>query len=127
MKKLFFFGCLDQVGHYFKPDLTETMKREMSDVNPELFKRIDGLYVPNTPRSQGSGQFVTIGSISIIAWHDYTVDTRPGSNSNIIGYGYTGTNLTRVHDMYTDFKRLFPSIYGRQTSFILINNLNVSL
>jgi hypothetical protein len=118
-KQLFYFGCGDEKGHYIFPGRFAIDMSAMPDVHYKFFDRIDGVFVP-AAISQGSGQFSQVGPISIIAWHDYTVDSRPGSNSNIIGYGYDGTTAEIINAMYEDFKAKFPRMHQRQTQPIII-------
>jgi hypothetical protein len=116
-KQLFYFGCGTEVGHYLfprRPDMST-----MPDVHYKFFDRIDSVFVPAII-SQGAAQFAQVGAVSIIAWHDYTLDKRPGSNSNIIGYGYEGTPKEIIDAMFEDFKVKFPWVYKRQPEPIII-------
>lgn len=118
-KQLFYFGCGDVAGHYIFPGRYAIDMSKMPDVDRKLFERIDGMFTPpNT--EQGGAQFSQVGPVSIIAWHDYTIDKRPGSNSNIIGYGYEGSPKEIIEAMYEDFKAKFPWVYKRQTQPIVI-------
>lgn len=121
-KRLFFFGCDDSAGHYLFPSLRDSDKAQMPGANFKIIKNIDGLFTPEDDKSQGAGQYFKIGPLSIIAWHDYTIDKRPGSNSNLIGYGYEGEPDQIIDSMFKDFKTAFPSKYKRQVVPIVIVN-----
>lgn len=123
-RKLFFFGCGSEKGHYMFPRFSQS---ELPDVNRNLMEHIDGTFTPGWSTKQGAAQFAQVGKISIIAWHDYSVDSRPGSNSNIIGYGYIGSIPQIIEDMFADFKVKFPTFYKRQpTALVFESNLSVS-
>lgn len=104
-KKLFYFGCIGEKGHYWFPQKPLNLPR----VNMNVFDVIDATFTPGNTREQGAANEVVIGPIRIIAWCDYTVDSRPASNSNLIGYGYDN-----AEEMFTDAQRLFPSVMNRQ-------------
>lgn len=119
-KKLFYFGCIDVAGHYLFPALRDADKDQMPGTNFKVIQYIDGLYTPGEYGPQGSAQFTQVGPLSIISWHDFTVDKRPGSNSNIIGYGYTGDQKQIIEDMFKDLKEKLPQVFNRQTTPITI-------
>jgi hypothetical protein len=119
-KKLFYFGCIGACGHYLFPALRDADKEQMPGVNFKVIQYIDGLYTPSEYGQQGAAQFTQVGPLSIISWHDFTIDKRPGSNSNIIGYGYTGDQKQIIEDMFNDFKIKFPQVYKRQTTPITL-------
>lgn len=119
-RKLYYFGCGRGPGHYMFPRFSQS---ELPDVSRNLMEHIDGTFTPGWSTKQGAAQFSQVGSkVSIIAWHDYTEDKRPGSNSNIIGYGYTGSRNQIIEDMFADFKKQFPSVYQRQTTALVFED-----
>lgn len=123
MKKLFFFGCLDQVGHYWAHRNGE----RPAEIPAAVYNKIDGSFTPTNNKAQGIGKVTKEGTVYVIAWHDYTVDKRGGSNSNIIGYGYSEDPNTAVQEMWEDFKQQYPRFFARQTEPVSILNLNCEL
>ena len=124
MKKLFFFGCIDQVGHYWAKDTGE----RPPELPEKLYRGgIDGKFTPANNTGQGAGKITKEGSLYIIAWHDYTIDKRGGSNSNIVGYGYHEHPDIAAQEMWDDFKQQYPRMYARQTAPINVLNLNRQL
>lgn len=105
MKQLFYFGCMGGVGHYWYPH----QPGNLPGVNKNIFGVIDGTFTPGNYYDQGAAQEVIIGPIRIIAWHDYSVDKRPGSHSTLIGYGYDSADA-----MLIDAEKQFPSVMKRQ-------------
>ncbi len=112
-KRTYYFGCIGEKGHYMFP---ATRRSDFPGANYKVIQYIGGLYTPGGVAEQGKAQFSMIGPFTIIAWHDYTVDSRPGSNSNIIGFGFTGTKSEIITDMYKDFEIRFPQVIKRQTT-----------
>jgi hypothetical protein len=112
---------MGEKGHYMFP---ATRRGDFPGENYRVIEYIDGLYVPGNT-AQGAAQFSMVGPFTIIAWHDYTVDSRPGSNSNIIGYGYTGTRAEIIIDMFKDFLLQFPQVIKRQTAPINIMDYGI--
>lgn len=112
-KRTYYFGCVEVKGHYMHPAVSRGL---FPGGNYRVIECIDGLYVPGGTLEQGAAQFSMVGPFTIIAWHDYTVDNRPGSNSNIIGYGFTGTRAEMIADMFKDFQIRFPQVIKRQTA-----------
>lgn len=121
-KKTYYFGCIGQKGHYMFPTVSRGC---FPSGNYRVIEYIDGLYVPGDKFEQGAAQFSMVGPFTIIAWHDYTVDQRPGSNSNIIGYGFTGTGAKVIVDMFKDFHMRFPQVVNRQTAPINIMDYGI--
>lgn len=112
-KRTYYFGCIGVVGHYMHPHIRQG---ELPGVNHKVIQFIDGIYTPGESADQGAAQFSMVGQLTIIAWHDYTVDKRPGSNSVIIGYGFTGTRAEIIEGMFKDFMKRFPQVIKRQTA-----------
>lgn len=121
-KQTYYFGCMGVAGHYMFPAVSRSC---FPDGNYKVIQYIDGLYVPGGNLEQGAAQFSMIGAFTIIAWHDYTVDKRPGSNSNIIGYGFTGTRSEIIASMFKDFCIRFPQVIKRQTAPINVMDYGI--
>lgn len=114
MKEVFYFGCIGQLGHYlFKAGYGSVDARayihRYPNNNVSFLQFIDGIYTPAKTKEQGKYQVTQIGDNCIISWHDYTMDKRPGSNSNVIGIGYNNPE-----ELLTDAINLFPSVFNRQ-------------
>lgn len=121
MKKLFFFGCgNNQKGHY----LFEGDDRSIGNIdqvsdryginNGILRGSIDSRFAPAGNEEQGIYLLsflgtTKVGFIKIVAWWDRTGDSRPQSNSALIGIGYAD-----AEEMIDDAILLFPKTMARQ-------------
>lgn len=121
-KRTYFFGCMGEIGHYLQPHIRQG---ELPGVNYKVIQYIDGIFTPGDTSEQGAAQFSMIGLLTIIAWHDYTVDKRPGSNSVIIGYGFTGTRAEMIWEMIKDFSIRYPKVINRQTAPINVADFGI--
>lgn len=74
-----------------------------------MLNGIDGLFPPGSTFDQGKYQVSIVPPVMIVAWWDYTVDKRPGSNANLIGYGFND-----AEEMIDEAYKLFPRIMNRQ-------------
>jgi hypothetical protein len=117
MKHLFFFGCGNlQKGHYlFNEDdrhirNEERMCKELG-INVALLTRsIDSQFCPVLAnQNQGIYKVSIVPPMMIMSWWDRTGDPRPGSNSNLIGVGYTNPI-----EIIEDARKQFPKTMGRQ-------------
>lgn len=76
-------------------------------------KELDGAQAPKD-RSQGSARLTRIqvddGWWTILAWHDYTGDKRPGSNSALAIHGAVKYGFV---DMMQLGRELFPEVFQR--------------
>lgn len=113
MKKLLYYGCIREKGHnLFDTDGYSTAPRESLfpvKFNLQILKVIDGSFCPCNPMSQRYNECI-VPPLRIVAWWDYSIDQRPGSNSNLIGYGYES-----AEEMIDDAFNIFPSVMKRQT------------
>ena len=114
-KKLLYFGCLEDHGHFMHvPERPWRSMLYAEDFEKETgmkgtFYPIDGKYTPEETSEQGDAREVDVAPFKIIAWHDYTVDSRPGSNSALVGFGYTSRE-----EMLADATEKFPGVMKRQ-------------
>lgn len=114
MKKLLYFGCLGGKGHFLYDEFGMTIREEtaclkyMPDVNVKILQYLDGTFTP-TNLSQGKYNDCVVPPLRIVAWWDYSLDSRGGSNSNLIGYGYES-----AEEMIDDAYKIFPSVMNRQ-------------
>lgn len=114
MKKMFYFGCIGQAGHYFWINEREKVHhyRTFDSRIPITFPMaMDGIFVPGDTNRQGVYKESLVPPCRIIAWHDYTGDSRPGSNSALIGIGYESAD-----EMLADAINHFPTVMKRQTA-----------
>lgn len=121
MKKvLLYFGCMRDKGHYlFESERSGSLMQDRLPSNiiiPNFNKRvlfgIDSTYCPMDGVNyapEGYYNECVIPPLRILAWWDYSVDQRPGSNSNLIGYGYeSAEEILLAADI------IFPSVMKRQ-------------
>lgn len=113
-RQLYYFGCLGNKGHFLwdreRSANVEGVLKTMPGINPNVLRRIDGTFAPGNPY-EPTGLYMEsiVPPVRIVAWWDRSVDSRPGSNSALIGYGYDA-----AEEMLTDAEVLFPSVMGRQ-------------
>lgn len=119
-KKLAFFGVTSaSAGHYFAGDggaYAAGYRNIFTGLNPEVLNRIDGTFPPGGTSEQGKYQAIVIPPVVIVAWWDYSVDGRPGSNANLIGSGFSN-----AEEMIDAAYERFPSIMNRQPRPVLFN------
>lgn len=120
MSLAFYFGVWpgDDGGHFVFPpsgepswlDAHKAKAREHGC--PFGAEDLDGTFTPPRRAGQGVVRFVhtTAGgkAWSVLAWHDYTGDSRPGSNSAIAIEG------THEYDAAMEIaRRMFPDVFAR--------------
>jgi hypothetical protein len=111
MKKLYYFGCIGNVGHYFwynNSNSTDSRSIRIEGVNMKICSYLDGNFTPADP-TPGKYNDCIIPPLRIVAWHDYSVDKRGGSNSVLVGYGYAN-----AEEMIDDAIVKFPAVMNRQ-------------
>lgn len=113
-RKLIYFGCIREAGHYYWTH--ENYGRFFGEglasllgCNPRLIEHFDGVYPPWPEKELGRYQESIVPPVRIVAWWDRTVDSRPGSNSALIGTGYDS-----AQEMLDDAPKWFPSVMKRQ-------------
>lgn len=108
MKKLFYFGTIREVGHYWfgcRSALGPTL--EIPGMPDQFFRiHVDGVF---TPPKEGVYRYSTVGNLQIVSWIDRTVDSRPGSNSNLFGLGFMD-----AEEMLTEAIKQYPEVMNRQ-------------
>ncbi len=119
MKKLLYFGCLRDVGHFLWLGDDSGMicsaeelekKTGIKAYTDEIFWGIDGRHVPKNTKAQGAAKESIVPPFRIVAWHDYTIDHRGASNSALLGFGYES-----AEEMLADAAIQYPSVIKRQT------------
>ena len=124
MKKLLYFGCIRDKGHYLWYSEQNRIANSsalksitgIEGVTDNFLNSIDGTYTWNT-YGQGICKYSLVPPFRIIAWNDFTVDTRPGSNSVLLGIGYES-----AQEMFAEAMKQFPSVMQRQTIPLQIVN-----
>jgi hypothetical protein len=85
MREIYYFGCVGEVGHGFYGGAKGTWLD-----NPSPWPRVDGALTPGRRDSrgrlegkgkQGEASLHHLGGWTALAIHDFSVDSRPGSNS----------------------------------------------
>lgn len=112
-KELIFFGVIGtSAGHYFQGiggPYSGGYRNVLPGVNLKVLEHIDGAYPPGSTNEGGKYQVSIVPPLLIVAWWDYSVDKRPGSNANLIGYGYDDPE-----QMIDDAYQQFPNVMKRQ-------------
>lgn len=117
MKKMLYFGCIREHGHHLWCNEGNTCANRsalhrhtgIEGVTDNFIRTLDGTYVP-LEYIQGRYKECLVPPFRIVAWNDYTVDRRPGSNSVLLGIGYATAD-----EMLDDAINHFPSVMQRQT------------
>ena len=111
MKRLLYFGCMRDKGHNLFDESGCSIRSRLvgiPNVNEQIFEIIDASFT-SRDLTQGKYNDCVIPPLRIVAWWDYSIDSRPGSNSNLIGYGYES-----AEEMIDDSYKIFPSVMNRQ-------------
>lgn len=123
MKKLFYFGCIGDKGHYFWENegfhMSWKEEQKVAEIIPcKNYNEVDGNFAPKKTCDQGKYlEYVFPNNTRLVSWWDRTVDSRHGSNSTLIGVGYNSSD-----EMLNDAVKLFPSVMNRQSRPILWNS-----
>lgn len=73
-----YFGCVNDVGHFFHgPDLRSLDAAELG----LPWEQVDGQLTPRSVTTQSAASVHHSGGWTALAVHDYTVDSRGNSNS----------------------------------------------
>ena len=114
MKKLIYFGCIGAKGRYLWATERDHIANRSALQSITGIKGVtDNFLGTFTPLISGQGAYKEsiVPPFRIVAWNDYTVDTRRGSSSALLGIGYASTD-----EMLDDAINHFPSVMRRQTS-----------
>lgn len=118
-KKLLYFGCIGQVGHYLFWGNSSVYERR-PDLIPGLNHRVlgsmDATFCP-VDLTEGKYQVSVVPPVIIVSWWDNSVDKRPGSNSNLIGYGYVN-----AEEIIQAAWQIYPQVMGRQRQVLTPSN-----
>lgn len=116
--KAYFFGVegARSNGHFlyqcFPDGRIEHVRTQHSILDPAL---LDGRLTPPDNNEQGNARMHWLGGYTLLAWHDYTGDNRPGSNSVFIVEGEHA-----FLQMVAFFRIGCPAIFTRQPQITLI-------
>lgn len=105
MKKLLYFGCVDYAGHHLSESEYSAMKS--TGLPKDFLGHLDATFCP--PQWKPGYLVWTCQLCQVVAWWDTTGDSRPGSNSVLVGVGYID-----AEDMINDAYHQFPKIMNRQ-------------
>ncbi len=113
---VYFFGCENkQGGHYWwTPDMARYFDGEKIGAP---WKHIDGQHTPKGKHyeQQGHAALVHDRDWTILAFVDRSVDTRPGSNANVVAPG-----THSFDEMCALAQEHFPEIWARFTFPIIL-------
>lgn len=104
----YYFGCRDESGHFvWTPDGQRVRKYGASADIVHFLYHTDNLLTP-TAAQQGQASFGRLFGYSFVSFKDYSVDSRPGSNSvfAIPGDWNYGETMERA-------KTVFPWVWER--------------
>jgi hypothetical protein len=108
MKEWIYMGCHGEPGHYL---FNEGMRRFRRYGWPEKLKCFDGLLALQTDTTPYVATVSRLGgqNVSALAFWDYSVDTRAGSNSIVFAPSMTIT----PEELLTEAQRRFPEVFSR--------------
>lgn len=110
---LLFFGAYREAGHYYWLSANGVPSRVWLDLHsselPKWLRSIDGLFVPATSRKQSAMTLNHLDNATVLAFHDFSQDSRPGCNGAVIAFG----ELLDAATILSRFYRAFPEIFNR--------------
>lgn len=106
---LYYFGCWNEVGHYFH----DPNGRRPRVVGPfDAFDRnrpIDAIYAPfGVNQDESATNLAYTNGWTVLAMWDRSIDSRPGSNAAFLAEGKHTEN-----EMLASAKQLYPQIVNR--------------
>ena len=124
----YYFGCWDDSGHYWH---TSPLKqylpgRKIDERVPLQLRRgkidsrfcpgvVDGENYKSRSEAVGEGRLTHVEGWTVLGWWDRSIDSRPGSNSNIVAMGtWDYTVMIAIADAQ------FPTILSRQRTPIVL-------
>lgn len=105
-----YFGCWGGKGHYFWNARGDRTMAYRNAIEGLPWQSVDGCLTPTSSREQGAAALHHEQGWTALAWHDYTVDSRPGSNSALF---MPEPNLI-FEIMIMHLSMVFTPIYLRQ-------------
>ena len=103
--RIYYFGCWNGCGHYLKDHASRDVNMYDNDLPWAL---IDGELCPEDTRKEGIVKIHHRKGWTAAAFWDYSIDSRPGSNSVLFA-----EDLLDITDIIGEFKETFPKIYNR--------------
>lgn len=102
-----FFGCYDEAGHLpYTPDGHLLSYLVFQRIIP--WSRVDGALAPADDTGQGAAAVHHKNGWTALAFHDYTVDDRPGSNGVVFLRGELDNT-----EVFAAAVAAFPSVMAR--------------
>lgn len=110
--EVYYFGCADhRAGHFwFQPGMIP-WKAPLS----MAAEKIDGRCAPRNTSKAGVCMLTYLEGWSILAWWDYSVDKRPGSNSALVAKG-----TYSFDQMMLLLNSEFPNVANRQLAPMIL-------
>jgi hypothetical protein len=100
-------GCKDGVGHcLYTPGMVLLAAKYQQDFRPF---HLDGTWLPQR-RDEGAARMLQLGEFVVVSWHDFSIDTRPNSNSAFL---LPGAKARTFGAAIETTKRLFPEVWAR--------------
>lgn len=115
MSNVAFFGCWDRAGHF----IYGTDGMTLRSFGPFVPESLDGTLLRNGHRIPGQVDVTCFKDYTVIAFEDYTVDRRPGSNGAFIVEGWA---LTR-QQCWKAAEERYPHIIARLRGHLRMDDL----
>jgi len=106
-QKWFYFGCDHGAGHY----LFDDKMKQLWGAEYNKLRKLDGLLTPQDNTQPYVAAFSRLDGwgVCAIAFWDYSVDTRSGSNSII----FVNDLSISPEGMFDEAKKRFPHVFNR--------------
>jgi hypothetical protein len=103
----FYFGCKDRPGHYlFGED--ESIGRYHGRSYRDWRGMVDGIFPPRSTQKQGAAAIHFVHGCTVLSFWDYSVDSRPGSNSTFFIPG-----KHNFDSALAEAQKRFPWVFAR--------------
>ncbi len=110
-----YFGAKGEVGHYvWSPNGERLGRIAHKNTRVEWFAYKDGQLAPKKDWTPGKAILHHYPEFTIVAYWDYAVDKRPGSNSMFLLPGKLSGNET-----ISEIQKTFPDIWKRSPAVIV--------
>lgn len=111
--QVFYFGCIDQPGHFlWRDERNKLYGAGFWCIPRRLMYALDGAFCPDGIKAYPQQRWLCsiVPPWTIVAWWDRSVDSRPNCVSAFIGRDFGN----EPHRLLEAAKDLFPSVFARQ-------------
>lgn len=110
IERMYYCGCRVEKGHYIWPSdggRSRLYFKQFSESAP--FEHLDDdRWQPRSTRAEGAALLSHVDGWTVFGFHDYSIDSRPGSHSTFAARGIHSAEV-----MEQEARRLFPDVWAR--------------